>query len=136
MISRTLLKSKIHRAVVTEANIDYEGSITIDKDIMDAVDILENEHVHVLSLSSGARLETYAIGGTRGSAEVCVNGAAAKLVLKGETVIIVSYAQVPDDESETFSPKVVVMDDKNRIVDIKEKGPALDFVENNPISRS
>ncbi len=127
MILRTLLKSKIHRAVVTEANIDYEGSITIDKEIMDAVDIVENEHVHVLSLSSGARLETYAIGGRRGSAEICVNGAAAKLISKGETIIIVSYAQVPDDEKESFSPKVVVMDEKNRMVEIKEKGPALDF---------
>ena len=127
MILRTLLKSKIHRAVVTEANIDYEGSITIDKDIMDAVDIFENEHVHVLSLTSGARLETYAIGGPRGDGEICVNGAAAKLITRGETIIIISYAQVPDNEKESFSPKVVVMDENNRMVEVMEKGPALDF---------
>lgn len=113
MIFRTMLKSKIHRATVTEANIDYTGSITIDEKIMAGADILENEKVHVLSLTSGARLETYAIAGDPG--QICVNGAAAKLILKGEKVIILAYAQVDEVSAAHFTSKVVLVDEENNI---------------------
>ena len=112
---RTMLKSKLHRAVVTEANVEYVGSITIDVALMEAVDILPYEMVHVLDVDNGARLTTYAIEGERGSGVICVNGAAARLVHEGDRVIILSYCEVTDEEARTLVPKQVHLDEKNRI---------------------
>ena len=113
---RTMLKGKIHRARVTEANIDYEGSITIDKELMEAADILPYEQVHVLDVDNGARLVTYAIEGERGSGVICMNGAAARLVYKGDTVIIISYCTVDDAEARNYTPKLVYVNSNNTIV--------------------
>jgi len=113
---RTMLKGKIHRARVTEANIDYEGSITIDKDLMEAADILQYEQVHVLDVDNGTRLVTYAIEGERGSGVICMNGAAARLVYKGDTVIIISYCTLSDFEAHNHVPKLVYVNSKNQIV--------------------
>jgi aspartate 1-decarboxylase len=113
---RIMLKSKIHRAQVTDANIDYEGSITIDKKLMAEADILPYEQVQVLNINNGARFSTYAIEGGEGSGEICVNGAAARLAVKGDTVIILSYCHVSDEEAHHFTPKVVYVDAKNAIV--------------------
>jgi len=113
---RTMLKSKIHRARVTEVNLDYEGSIAIDGLLMEAADILPYEMVHVLDLNNGARFETYAIEGERGSRELCINGAAARLVSKGDTVILLSYRLVSDEEAQTTKPKMVYVDERNAIV--------------------
>jgi aspartate 1-decarboxylase len=116
---RTMLKSKIHRARVTQCNIDYEGSITIDKDLMEAADLLQFEKVEVLNINNSARFHTYAIEGERGSGEICLNGAAARLVAKGDVVIILSYQSLAGDEAATFSPRLVYVDSQNRIVDTK-----------------
>jgi len=116
---RTILKSKIHRARVTRCNVDYEGSITIDKDLMEAADLLTYEKVDVLDINNGARFHTYVIEGERGSGEICLNGAAARLVAKGDIVIILSYQVVTDDEAVTATPRLVYVDSKNRIVDTK-----------------
>ncbi|MBI4318242.1 MAG: aspartate 1-decarboxylase [Chloroflexi bacterium] len=116
---RTMLKGKIHRATVTEANVDYEGSITIDKTLMAAADILPYEKVHVVDVDNGARLETYAIEGEPGSGVICMNGAAAKLIYKGDLVIIMSYQQVSDEEARLVQPKVVRVDAANAIVEEK-----------------
>jgi len=113
---RTMLKSKIHRARVTEVNLDYEGSIAIDGLLMEAANILPYEMVHVLDLNNGARFETYAIEGERGSRELCINGAAARLVSKGDTVILLSYRLVSDEEAQTTKPKMVYVDERNAIV--------------------
>ncbi len=102
-----ILKSKIHRVQVTEANLDYIGSITIDEDLMDASGILPNEKVSVVDNTNGARLETYAIPGKRGSGCICMNGAAAHLIHVGDTVIIMAYAWMTDEEAKTFRPKVI-----------------------------
>ncbi len=110
---RTMLKSKIHRARVTDANIDYEGSITIDKTLMDAADILPYERVDVLNINNGARFSTYAIVGEKG--EICLNGAAARLAVKGDLVIILSYCSVGDGEAHDMSPKIVHVNEKNAI---------------------
>ena len=114
---RTMLKSKIHRARITECNIDYEGSITIDKLLMDAADILPYERVEVLNIYNGARFSTYAIIGDSGSGTICINGAAARLVAKGDMVIILSYHDVPEDEAAKVTPIVVHVDSKNRMPD-------------------
>ncbi len=111
---RVMLKSKIHRARVTETNIDYEGSITIDRDLMAAADILPYEQVHVFNVTNGARFETYAIQGKPG--EICLNGAAARLAVKGDIVIIITYAHVPGDEAPKTKPRIVKVDAKNRIL--------------------
>jgi aspartate 1-decarboxylase len=116
---RTMLKSKIHRARVTQCNVDYEGSITIDKDLMEAADLLQFEKVEVLNINNSARFHTYAIEGQRGSGEICLNGAAARLVAKGDIVIILSYHLVAEDEAARFSPRLVYVDSQNRIVDTK-----------------
>ncbi len=113
---RIMLKSKIHRAHVTDANIDYEGSITLDKKLMAEADILPYEQVHVLNINNGARFSTYAIEGQEDSGEICLNGAAARLAVKGDTVIILSYCHVSDEEARNFTPKVVHVDAKNAIV--------------------
>ena len=114
---RIMLKSKVHRAHVTETNIDYEGSITIDKKLMEEADILPYEQVQVLNVNNGARFATYAIEGECG--EICLNGAAARLVTKGDTVIILSYCHVDDDEARTFMPRLVYVDGKNAITETK-----------------
>ena len=113
---RTMLKSKIHRATVTDANIDYEGSITIDTKLMEAADILPYEQVHVLNISNGARFTTYAIEGEADSGEICLNGAAARLAVKGDLVIILTYTSVPEEETKDYRPKIVLVDRKNAIV--------------------
>lgn len=113
---RIMMKSKLHRATVTEANLDYVGSITIDRDLMDAADLLPNEKVQVVDNDNGARLETYVIEGPRGSGVICLNGAAARLVHPGDTVIIISYAELEDAEARRWEPTVVFVDERNRIV--------------------
>jgi len=113
---RTMLKSKIHRARVTEVNLDYEGSITIDRVLMEASDLLPFERVEVLNINNGARFSTYVIEGEANSGIIGLNGAAARLVAKGDIVIILSYCQVPDDEAVTIEPTIVYVDAKNRIV--------------------
>jgi aspartate 1-decarboxylase len=111
-----MLKSKIHRATVTRADLHYVGSITIDADLMDAADLLPGEQVAVVDVTNGARLETYIIEGERGSGVIGMNGAAAHLVHPGDLVIIISYAMLPDAEAKAYQPKVVFVDEANRIV--------------------
>ncbi|MEJ7542273.1 aspartate 1-decarboxylase [Staphylococcus intermedius] len=119
---RTMMNAKIHRARVTEANLNYVGSITIDQDILDAVDILPNEKVAIVNNNNGARLETYVIAGERGSGKICLNGAAARLVQVGDVVIIMTYAQLDETELKSHSPKVAVMNEHNEIIEmIQEK---------------
>jgi len=115
---RTMMKSKIHRATVTQANLDYVGSITIDRDLMDAADLLPNEKVQIVDNDNGNRLETYVIEGERGSGVVGLNGAAARLVYRGDTIIIISYAELEDAEARHHEPTVVFVDDSNRVADI------------------
>ncbi|GAG99743.1 unnamed protein product [marine sediment metagenome] len=114
-----MLKSKIHRARVTQLNIDYEGSITIDRKLMEEADILPYEQVQVLNINNGARFTTYAIEGERESGEIGINGAAARLVAKGDIIIILSYCQVEDSEAMNFAPKLVYVDAKNAITETK-----------------
>ncbi len=113
---RTMMKSKIHRATVTEANLNYVGSITIDEDLMDAADLLENEKVQIVNNNNGARLETYVITGPRSSGVICLNGAAARLVQPGDNVIIISYAVLDNAEAKEHRPTVVFVDDANKAV--------------------
>ncbi len=113
---RTMLKSKIHRATVTDANLHYEGSVTVDPVLMEAADLLPFEQVHLLDIDNGARLETYVIEGERGSREVCVNGAAAHLIHRGDTLIIVSYDTLSEHEAQRHEPKLVYVDETNNIV--------------------
>jgi aspartate 1-decarboxylase len=124
---RVMLKSKIHRARVTDANIDYEGSITIDRKLMEAADILPYEQVHVLNVNNGVRLTTYALEGEQG--EICLNGAAARLVMKGDIVIILAYQDVPDGEAHSITPKLVYTDAKNKIVETKRGIKTLTLLE-------
>jgi|TARA_B100001750_G_C15518392_1_gene609284 aspartate 1-decarboxylase len=116
-----MMAGKIHRATVTQANVDYEGSITIDPDLMDAAGILQYELVQVLDITNGARLETYAIEGTRGSGEVCVNGAAGLLVRDRDLVIILHFIQMSEEEACLMKPKVVRVDKNNKIVSTTDK---------------
>ncbi len=111
----TMLKAKLHRATVTQADLDYEGSIAIDRDLLDASGILPNEQVDVLNITNGARFTTYAIEAPRGSKVIGVNGAAARLVQKNDTVIIVTYCQLPVEEARNYAPTVVLLDDGNLI---------------------
>lgn len=119
---RTMLRAKIHRATVTRADLDYEGSISIDEALMDAAGIAEWEQVHVLDLTNGARLETYAITAPAGSGEVCINGAAVHLVQPGDRVIILSYEAVPEDRLADHTPRIVHVDERNRIVERPQAG--------------
>ena len=119
-MNRQMLKSKIHRARITGSDLHYVGSITIDADLLDAADILEHELVHVLDVDNGARFETYTIAGARGSGEIKVNGAAARLVHTGDTVIVVSYAEYDEPELAGYVPKVVHVDADNRIVTVDD----------------
>ena len=124
---RVMLKSKIHRVHVTGANVDYEGSITIDKKLMEEADILPYEQVQVLNINNGDRFTTYAIEGDRGSGEICLNGATARLGAKGDIVIILSYCHVEGDEAQNFMPKLVYVDDKNAIIETKQAVEAISF---------
>ena len=117
---RKMLKSKIHRATVTGSDLHYVGSITVDADLLAAADILEHELVHVLDVDNGARFETYTIAGAPGSGEIKINGAAARLVHTGDTVIVVSYAEYEQDELETYEPVVVHVDSDNRIITVDD----------------
>jgi aspartate 1-decarboxylase len=117
-VRRTMLKSKVHRATVTDSDLHYVGSITMDPDLLEAADILAHELVHVLDIDNGNRLETYTIAGRRGSGDVIINGAAARLVHTGDKVIVVSYAEYEDAEIDSYEPKVVHVDARNRIVDV------------------
>ena len=114
-VRRTLMKSKLHRATVTMADLDYVGSITIDRDLMDAADLLPNERVQVLDVTNGARLETYVIEGERSSGTIGINGAAAHLVHPGDLVLIVSYAEFEEAEARAWRPTVVLVDADNRV---------------------
>ncbi|MGV2938468.1 aspartate 1-decarboxylase [Mesobacillus sp. LC4] len=120
---RTMMNAKIHRARVTEANLNYVGSITIDTDILDAVGMVANEKVQIVNNNNGARFETYIIPGERGSGVVCLNGAAARLVHEGDVVIIISYALVPEEKVPSHQPKVALMDENNRIVEMIHAEP-------------
>jgi aspartate 1-decarboxylase len=115
-MQRTMLKSKIHRATVTDCDLHYVGSITIDPDLLEAADILEHEQVHVVDVDNGARFETYTIAGERGSGEMKVNGAAARLVHRGDTIIVISYAQYSKEDMEHYEPRVVHVDSANQIL--------------------
>lgn len=113
---RTMFSAKIHRATVTEANLHYVGSITIDEDLLEAADLLPGEKVSVVDVTNGSRLETYTIAGRRGSGVICINGAAAHLVHPRDVVIIIAYQQVPSDEARAYKPRVVHVDGHNRII--------------------
>ena len=115
---RTMLKSKVHRATVTGSDLHYVGSITMDPDLLEAADILEHELVHVLDIDNGNRFETYTIAGQRGSGEVTINGAAARLAHEGDKVIVISYAEYEEAELASHEPRVVHVDGHNRIVDV------------------
>ena len=116
----TMLKSKIHRAVITEAKLNYVGSITIDKSLMDTANILEYEKVQIVDIDNGNRFETYAIAGDAGSGIICVNGAAARCVQPGDKIIIMTYCQVNEDEAAKFKPTVVFVDENNNVKEITQ----------------
>ena len=122
---RTMCKSKIHGASVTEANLQYTGSLTLDPLLMKAADLVPYEQVQVVNLNNGSRFETYCIEGTPGSGVVCLNGAAARLAVVGDKIIIISYAQVPDEDVEAFAPKLVFLDEQNRIRQALTEGCSL-----------
>ena len=115
----TMFKSKIHRATVTEADLNYMGSVTIDEDLMDAADILVNEKVQIVNNNNGARFVTYVIKGARGSGVICLNGAAARLALPGDMVIIISYAVMDRQEAKSFKPLIVHVDGTNKVTEIR-----------------
>ncbi|MEZ4281839.1 MAG: aspartate 1-decarboxylase [Myxococcota bacterium] len=114
-MNRTLLKSKIHRATVTEANVEYEGSVTIDRNLLEAADMLPYERVDIWNCTNGNRLTTYVIEGERGAGQICINGAAAHLMKPGDKVIIASWCEVPDEQARGFDAKRVFVDHENRI---------------------
>lgn len=114
-MQREMLKSKIHRVTVTQAELYYEGSITVDKDLLQAADILPYEKVQVLNFNNGSRLDTYAIEGDAGSGTICLNGPAARFSSVGDEIIIVSYFHLPDEEARKYKPKIVLVDKKNKI---------------------
>ncbi len=124
---RIMLKSKIHRARVTDLNIDYEGSITIDQKLMEEADILPYEQVQVLNINNGARFSSYAFEGTRGNGEICLNGAAARLAAKGDSIIILSYCHIDDDQAHHFIPKLVYVDAKNTITETRRAVETIPF---------
>ena len=115
-MQRTMLKSKIHRATVTQADLHYVGSVTVDEDLMDAADLLAGEKVAIVDVTNGARLETYVIAGPRGSGVIGINGAAARLVHPGDLVILIAYGVMDDAEARTYVPRVVFVDSENRVV--------------------
>lgn len=115
-MQRTMMSGKIHRATVTQADLHYVGSVTVDEDLLDAADILPGELVHIVDINNGSRLETYTIAGQRGSGIIGINGAAARLVAPGDLVILIAYRQMDDAEARAFEPHVVFVDHQNRIV--------------------
>jgi aspartate 1-decarboxylase len=118
MFGRTMLKSKIHRATVTQADLHYVGSVTIDQDLLDAADLLPGEQVAIVDVTNGARLETYVIPGERGSGVIGINGAAARLVQPGDLVILISYAMLDDATARTYRPRVVHVDAANKVIEL------------------
>src|SRR6266702_13127 len=119
IMQRTMCKGKIHRATVTQANLNYVGSITIDADLLEAADIYPYEKVQVVNVNNGSRLETYTIAGARGSGEICMNGAAARHAAEGDIVIIISYGQYDEQEIRSLKPSIVFVDANNRITETK-----------------
>ena len=117
---RTMCKGKIHRATVTQANLNYVGSITIDQDLLDAANIYPYEKVQVVNINNGSRLETYTIAGARGSGVICLNGAAARMTAEGDTVIIISYAQFTEEEIRSLVPQLVFVDENNKMTEKKD----------------
>lgn len=120
---RQMMKSKIHRATVTEANLNYVGSVTIDQDLLELVDILPDEKVQIVNNNNGARFETYAIPGPRGSGVICLNGAAARLVQPGDIVIIINYGLMSDEEARNHHPRVAILDEQNQVVQLLGEEP-------------
>ena len=118
MFTRTMLKSKIHRATVTQADLHYVGSVTVDQDLLDAADLLAGERVAIVDVTNGARLETYVIPGARGSGIIGINGAAAHLVHPGDLVILISYAQMDDETARGYTPSIVHVDADNRVIEL------------------
>jgi aspartate 1-decarboxylase len=117
-VRRRMLKSKIHRATVTDANLNYVGSITIDPDLLEAADIYDHEQVAIVDINNGSRFETYTIPGRRGSGDMCLNGAAARLVQPGDRIIVISYADYEEAELATYAPRIVHVDLDNRQIDV------------------
>ena len=122
-MQRRMLKSKIHRATVTGADLHYEGSVTIDRELMEAADIIPYEAVAVWNVTNGSRLETYAIEGEPGSGVICLNGAAARLVAPKDLVIIASFVNIPEDEAQQYEPKLVFVDERNRMLPTRKEEP-------------
>ncbi|AXH98886.1 aspartate 1-decarboxylase [Sporosarcina sp. PTS2304] len=122
---RMMMNGKLHRATVTEANLNYVGSITIDAALLDAAGMLPNEKVQIVNNNNGARFETYIIEGERGSGVICVNGAAARLVQPGDIVIILSYVYMTDEEARTHTPNVLIMDENNRVKEVITEKPGV-----------
>lgn len=118
---RNMMRAKIHRATVTEANLNYVGSITVDEDILDAVGIFPNEQVQIVDNNNGARFETYTIPGPRGSGMICLNGAAARLVQPGDIIIIMAYSMMSDDAARVHEPRIAILGDRNQIIELKYK---------------
>jgi len=131
-LHRTMLKSKIHRATITGSDLNYVGSITVDPDLLEAADILVHEQVHVVDVDNGARFETYTIAGERGSGIIQVNGAAARLVHSGDTIIVISYADYSREDLETYEPIVVHVDRGNRIIAVDDAVASLHELETIP----
>ena len=118
MMTRTFLKSKLHRATVTQADLSYEGSLTVDTELLKAADILEFEKVSVVNINNGARFETYVIAGEKGSGIFCLNGAAARLGEIGDKIIVISYADMTEEEYQNYDPSVILLDENNKIKNI------------------
>ncbi|MBM7635205.1 aspartate 1-decarboxylase [Geomicrobium sediminis] len=121
---RHMMKAKLHKATVTEANLHYVGSVTIDEDLLDAVDLVENEKVQVVNNNNGERLETYIIAGERGSGVFCLNGAAARLVQPGDVIIVIGYTMIEEAECKGYQPKVAILDESNKIIELTGTEPA------------
>lgn len=119
-MDRIMLKSKIHRATLTDADLDYEGSITIDEDLMEAADIIAFEQVQIYDINNGSRFETYVIKGERGSGTICVNGAAARLVNRGDLIIIASYFNVNEEEARKHEPRLIYVNEKNELISARK----------------
>jgi len=135
---RNMLRAKIHRAVITHADLHYEGSVTIDQDLMDAADLLDGEAIHVWNVTRGTRLKTYAVTGERGSGVICVNGAAAHLNRPGDLVIMAAFADMTEDEARAYRPLVVRVDAKNRAIgaEPEQPGPGLPLPVSTSTARS
>jgi aspartate 1-decarboxylase len=120
---RTMMKSKLHRATVTEANLNYVGSITIDQDLIELIDVYENEKVQIVDNNNGSRFETYVIPGPRGSGVICLNGAAARLVQPGDKIIIISYGMMTSEEARNYKPLIAILDENNKVIQTTKEEP-------------